>query len=129
VTLTTAGPESRGHVKAAERSSTAASYLSELEGARAGLPSAEVAARLDGALGLDLGEQVAEARERLRLLREERNRVGTPRGRRPETDPRLVEALTTLRQDPSLLDLVQYARALDAAERRAVVALMRELTA
>jgi hypothetical protein len=51
------------------------------------------------------------------------------RAGRPETDPRLVEAAATLRHDPSLLDLLEYARHLDTAERRAVIALMRELAA
>jgi transcriptional regulator with XRE-family HTH domain len=115
--------------QAAERSAVAASYLSELEGARAGLPSADVANRLDDALGLKLAELVSDARDALERLRKERLNVGAPRVLRPETDPRLVEAAATLRQDPSLLDFLDYARQLDAAERRAVVALMRELTA
>jgi transcriptional regulator with XRE-family HTH domain len=115
--------------QAAERASVAASYLSELEGARTGLPGPEVAARLDAALGLTVSELVSEARAAAERLREERLEAAGHRAGRPETDPRLVEATATLRQDPSLLDLLEYARQLDAAERRAVVALMRELTA
>jgi transcriptional regulator with XRE-family HTH domain len=115
--------------QAAERASVAASYLSELEGARAGLPSPDVAERLDAALGLTVTALVAEARAAAEHLRAERRKAVDDRAARPETDPRLVEAAATLRHDPSLLDLLEYARQLDAAERRAVVALIRELTA
>jgi transcriptional regulator with XRE-family HTH domain len=115
--------------QAADRASVAASYLSELEGARTGLPSPDVAERLDAALGLTVTVLVSEARGAAERLRTERRKSVEDRGARPETDPRLVEAATTLRHDPSLLDLLDYARQLDAAERRAVVALMRELTA
>jgi hypothetical protein len=62
-------------------------------------------------------------------MRTERLSAAGRRATRPVTDSRLVEATATLRQDPSLLDLLEYARQLDTAERRAVVALMRELTA
>lgn len=115
--------------QAAERASVAASYLSELEGARTGLPSPDVAKRLDAALGLSVTELVSEARGAAERLRIERLKAVDDRAVRPETDPRLVEAAATLRHDPSLLDFLEYARQLDAAERRAVVALMRELTA
>jgi transcriptional regulator with XRE-family HTH domain len=115
--------------QAAERASIAASYLSELEGARTGLPSPDVAERLDAALGRTVTLLVSEARGAAERLRTERRKAVENRAARPETDPRLVEAATTLRHDPSLLNLREYARQLDAAERRAVVALMRELTA
>jgi transcriptional regulator with XRE-family HTH domain len=115
--------------QAAERASVAASYLSELEGAGTGLPSPDVASRLDAALGLTISELASEARAAAERLRAERLKAVDDRAARPETDPRLVEATATLRHDPSLLDLLEYARQLDAAERRAVVALMRELTA
>jgi transcriptional regulator with XRE-family HTH domain len=114
---------------AAERAGVAPSYLSELEGARTGLPGADVAARLDAALGLSVAQLVSEARAASDRRRAERLRAGDDRPRRPETDARLVEAAATLRQDPTLLDLLEYARQLDVAERRAVLALMRELTA
>jgi transcriptional regulator with XRE-family HTH domain len=115
--------------QAGERASVAPSYLSELEGARTGLPSPDVAQRLDRALGLTVTELVADARGAAERLRAERLQAAGDRAVRPETDPRVVEAAATLRNDPSLLDLLEYARQLDAAERRAVVALMRELTA
>jgi transcriptional regulator with XRE-family HTH domain len=115
--------------QAAERASVAASYLSELEGARTGLPSLEVTERLDAALGPGVAELVSQARDGAERLRIERRQAVDARAGRPETDPRLVEAAATLRHDPSLLDLLEYARHLDTAERRAVIALMRELAA
>jgi transcriptional regulator with XRE-family HTH domain len=115
--------------QAAERASIAPSYLSELEGAHTGLPSSDVAARLDTALGASASELIRHARTAADQLRTERLRIANRRATRPETNPRLVEAAATFRQDPSLLDFLEYARQLDAMERRAVVALMRELTA
>lgn len=115
--------------QAAERAGVAPSYLSELEGTRTGLPGGDVAAGLDSALGLSVADLVSEARATGERFRAERVKVANGRRARPESDPRLVEAAATLRQDPSLLDLLEYARQLDTAERRAVVALMRELTA
>lgn len=115
--------------QAAERASVAPSYLSELEGARTGLPGGDVATRLDAALGTAITELVSAARSAAARLRAERRELADRRAARPETDARLVEAAATLRQDPSLFDLLEYARQLDVAERRAVVALMRELTA
>src|SRR5207249_2117036 len=114
--------------QAADRASVAASYLSELEGVRTGLPSPDLASRLDAALGLTITELVSDARTAAENLRIERLQAGDNRTVLPETDSRLVEATATLRRDPSLLDFLEYARQLDAPERRAVVALMRELT-
>jgi transcriptional regulator with XRE-family HTH domain len=111
---------------AAERARVGPSYLNELEGARTGLPSPAVAERLDSALESHVSEVVSEARTTIARLREERL-SSSDRARRPETDPRLVEAVATLRNDSSLLDLLESARRLDASERRAVLALMREL--
>jgi transcriptional regulator with XRE-family HTH domain len=113
--------------RAAERAGIAPSYLSELEGAGTGLPSPDVARRLDAALESSVSELVSEARTAIDRLREERLSPSNGRGARPETDPRLVEAMATLRNDPSLLDLLENARRLDPTERRAVLALMREL--
>lgn len=113
--------------RAAERAGVAPSYLSELEGARTGLPSPDVAERLDAALECNVSELVSEARTAIDRLREERLSPSKGRAARPETNPRLVEAMATLRHDPSLLDLLENARRLDATERRAVLALMREL--
>jgi transcriptional regulator with XRE-family HTH domain len=113
--------------QAAERAGVAPSYLSELEGARVGLPSPDVAERLDAALGSNVSEFLAEARTAIDRLRKERLSRLSGRASRPETDPRLVEAMATLRNDPTLLDLLENARRLDATERRAVLALMREL--
>lgn len=114
--------------QAAERASVAPSYLSELEGARRGLPSPEIAERLDGALGVTAAELVSDARAAAERFRLDRMTAVDDRSARAETDPRLVEAMATLRQDPTLLDLLEYARQLDAVGRRAVLALLRELT-
>lgn len=113
--------------RAAERAGVAPSYLSELEGAGTGLPSPHVAGRLDAAFESNVSELVSEARTAMDRLRDERLSPSNGRAARPETDPRLVEAMTTLRNDSSLLDLLESARRLDATERRAVLALMREL--
>jgi transcriptional regulator with XRE-family HTH domain len=115
--------------QAAQSAALAPSYLSELEGARRGLPSAEVAGRLDTALGTSIGELAREARERIGRFRAERRKASVDHAPQMEADPRLVDAMATLRQDPSLLDLLDYARQLDTTERRAVVALVRELRA
>jgi transcriptional regulator with XRE-family HTH domain len=115
--------------QAAESASVAPSYLSELEGARRGLPSPAVVERLDAALGTTAAELVSEARAAAERFRTERTSAADERPARAATDPRLVEATATLRQDPTLLDLLEYARQLDPVGRRAVLALMRELTA
>lgn len=77
--------------------------------------------------GVRVPELILDACAAASQLCIERLRAANRRTTRPETDPRPVG-----RQHfggPSLLALLEYARQLDAAERRAVVALMRELTA
>jgi len=115
--------------QAATLADVSPSYLSELEGAQRGLPSAEVASRLDEVLAVTVSEVVAEARAEAERLQEERLRTaGELDAPTLEADPRLDDAAAALRRDPSLLDLLEQARRLDALERRAVLALMRELT-
>jgi transcriptional regulator with XRE-family HTH domain len=110
-------------------SGVSASYLSELEGAQAGLPSAAVASRLDETLDLSVADVVTAARaEAVRLDEERLQAAAEPTTPTLEADPRLDDAAAALRRDPGLLDLLEQARRLDAVERRAVLALMRELT-
>ena len=116
--------------RAADQAGISASYLSELESARVGLPTSDVASRLDASLGVSATELVVDARAEADRLRAERLRTsGGVAAQTVETDPRQVEAAAALRRDPSLIDVLDYARRLDAPERRAVLALMRELTA
>lgn len=116
--------------QAANLVDVSASYLSELEGAQRAMPSAEVARRLDDALGVTVSNVVADARVEAERLHEERRRSAHELDAPTlEVDPRLDDAAAALRRDPSLLDLLEQARRLDAVERRAVLALMRELSA
>jgi ribosome-binding protein aMBF1 (putative translation factor) len=113
---------------AAKKATLSASYLSELEGAKTGLPSDEVARKLEHALGISLREVVHDGRETLTQLSSEAEsrvrRVAIVR----DTDPRVVAAISALRRAPALVEITELAGRLDDRERRALIALMRELT-
>ncbi|MGH2655924.1 MAG: helix-turn-helix domain-containing protein [Actinomycetota bacterium] len=113
---------------AASRAGLSAGYLSDLRQGKAGLPSEDVAARLDSELGVDISMTSTAARNRAaeaRARSRERGRHGTsPSSPDVARLARLTEALT---RDRTLMDLIDRVMDMSPPARRALSQLLEHL--